>query len=64
MRYMINIVYDSKYTNFIRVNNCCCDDKDIDSLIKLLEDDSDVIGYSIYKLEKEVRKDEISKSSR
>lgn len=64
MRYMINIIYDSKYANFIRVNNYICNDKDIDSLIKLLEDDSDVIGYDIYKLEKEVRKDEISKSSR
>ena len=64
MRYMINILYDSKYDNFIRVNNYICDDKDIDSLIKLLDDDPDVLEYDIYKLEKEVRKNEISKSSR
>lgn len=64
MRYIINIIYESKYDNFIRGNNYSCDDKDIDSLIKLLDDDPDVLAYDIYKLEKEVRKNEISKSSR
>ena len=64
MRYMIRIIYNSKYNNFLRINNFECDTDDLDDFIDTLEYDRDVIGYDIYKLEKEVRKDEISESSR
>lgn len=64
MRYMIKIIYNSKYNNFIRVNSLECNKDDLKDFIDALEYDMDVIGYDVYKLEKEVRKDEISKSSR
>lgn len=64
MKYMIKIIYNDKYINFIRVNTIECNDVDLKSTIDALEYDMNVIGYYIYKLEKEVRKDEISKSSR
>ena len=64
MRYMIRIIYDGKYINFIRVNTFECNEDDLKGFIDALEYDMDVIGYDIYKLEKEVRKNEISKSSR
>ena len=64
MKYMIKIIYDDKYINFIRVNTFECNEVDLKSTIDALKYDIDVIGYEIYKLEKEVRKDEISKFSR
>ena len=64
MKYMIKIIYNSKYNNFIRVNTYECISDDINEYIDDLEYDKDVLGYDIYKLEKEVRKSEISESSR
>ena len=64
MKYMIKVIYDSKYNNFIRINSFECTEEDLRDFIDDIEYDKDIIGYDIYKVEKEVRKDEISESSR
>ena len=51
MKYMIKIIYDDKYINFIRVNTFECNEVDLKSTIDALKYDIDVIGYEIYKLE-------------
>lgn len=65
MEMIIKIYWRSKYDGYLKSNIYNINQEMLDNgILDDLNNDPDVVEYSIYKLEKEVRKDEISKSSR
>lgn len=65
MEMIIKIYWKSKYDGYLKSNSYDINQEILDSgLLENLDNDPDVVEYSIYKLEKEVRKNEISRVSR
>lgn len=65
MEMIIKIYWRSKYDGYLKSNIYEINQEMLENgIIEDLNNDPDVVEYYIYKLEKEVIKDEISKSSR